>query len=105
VLQGHKGRVLAVAVTPNAHRAVSTDDRALRVWDLEKGKALRTLKGHSNRVQAVAVTPDGYRAVSASHDQTLRLWDLENGQILHVLQGHTGTERFAIACSRQTGER
>ena len=37
-----------------------------RVWDLERGEALRTLEGHTDAVSAVALTPDGKRAVSAS---------------------------------------
>jgi WD40 repeat protein len=58
------------------------------VWDLETGKAVRTLRGHSAWVSAVAVTPDGGRAISASDDQTLRVWDLDRGMTVCILQGH-----------------
>ena len=60
-----------MAVTPDGRRAVSaSEDRTLRLWDLESGQTLRTLEGHTDWVNAVAVTPDGRRAVSASagHD-------------------------------------
>jgi WD40 repeat protein len=40
------------------------DDGTLRLWDLESGQTIRTLKGHTDLVNAVAVTPDGRRAVS-----------------------------------------
>jgi WD40 repeat protein len=46
------------------------------VWELEDGRAQRTLEGHSSYVFGVAVTPDGKRAVSASWDNTLKVWDL-----------------------------
>jgi len=49
------------------------------VWDLETGRALRTLEGHSDAVSGVAVTPDGKRAVSASWDQTLKSWAVATG--------------------------
>jgi WD40 repeat protein len=83
-------RVRAVAVTPDGHQAVSaSDDGTLKVWDLETGQALRTLKGHTNYVFTVVVTPDGRRAVSASSDNTLKVWDLKTGQTLRTLEGHT----------------
>jgi WD40 repeat protein len=49
------------------------------VWDVESGRALRTLRGYTSDVKNVAVTPDGRRAVSASTDKTLKAWDLETG--------------------------
>ena len=48
------------------------DERAWR-WELETGRALRTLQGHAGQVNAVAVTPDGRYAVSASAHQTLKV--------------------------------
>jgi WD40 repeat protein len=70
-------------------RAVSaSEDRTLRVWELESGRELLTLKGHAGWVQAVAVTPDGRRAVSGCADGTLKVWELESGRELRTLQGH-----------------
>ena len=67
ILEGHTNSVRAVAVTPDGRSAVSgSEDRTLRVWDLESGQTLRTLEGHTSSVNAVAVAPDGRRAVSAS---------------------------------------
>jgi len=88
-LVGHLGHVHGLSVTPDEHRAVSgSEDRTVRVWDLETGACLRTLEGHSGRVNGVSITPDGRRAVSGSEDKTVRVWDLETGACLHVLLGH-----------------
>ena len=88
-LEGHGDWVSAVAVTPDGRRAVSgSDDRTLKVWDLEQGALLATLEGHGDGVLAVAVTPDGRRAVSGSCDRTLKVWDLEQGALLSTLEGH-----------------
>jgi TIR domain/NB-ARC domain/APAF-1 helical domain/WD domain, G-beta repeat len=88
-LEGHGAGVRAVAVTPDGRRAVSgSDDRTLKVWDLERGALLATLEGHGHWVRAVAVTPDGRRAVSGSLDRTLKVWDLEQGALLATLEGH-----------------
>jgi WD40 repeat protein len=72
-----------VAITPDGKRAVSSsDDHALKLWDLETGRTLRTLEGHSGWVWGVAVTPDGKRAVSSSNDHTLKVWDLTTGLLV-----------------------
>ena len=79
-----------MAVSPDGRRAVSaSDDKTLKVWDLESGRELRTLQGHSDWVNGVAVSPDGRRAVSASDDKTLKVWDLETGRELRTLEGHS----------------
>ena len=40
--------VRACAVTPDGRRVVSaSDDKTLKVWDLESGRALATLEGHT----------------------------------------------------------
>jgi WD40 repeat protein len=94
--EGHTDSVRAVAITSDGRCAVSgSDDRRLRVWNLESGQALRTLKGHASELRAVAVTPDGRGAISASN-RTLRLWDLENGQSGHTLRGHTDWIRAVV---------
>jgi WD40 repeat protein len=89
-LSGHSGGVSGVAVIGDGRRAVSaSNDKTLKVWDLETGRELRTLSGHSHTISGVAVSEDGRRAVSASYDQTLKVWDLETGQELATLYGHS----------------
>ena len=70
-LEGHAGGVSAVAVTADGRHAVSAsdnsilhshasqdrvlEDNALRLWDLESGQRLRTLKGHTEPITDVAI--------------------------------------------------
>ncbi|EKD10830.1 hypothetical protein SPLC1_S050380 [Arthrospira platensis C1] len=57
---GHSNRVEAVAIAPDGKRAVSaSSDKTLKLWDLERGTELATLRGHSDRVWAVAIAPEG----------------------------------------------
>jgi len=89
-LLGHSSEVNAVAVTADGCHVVSaSNDKTVKVWDLQSGQLLRTLVGHSSWVTAVAVTADGCHVVSGSSDNTLKVWDLESGQLLRTLVGHS----------------
>ena len=90
-LQRQPGAVRSVAVSPDGRHIVSgSDDKTLRVWELETGRCLHTLQGHTESVNSVAVSPGGRHIVSGSGEKTLRVWELETGRYIHTLQGHTG---------------
>ena len=44
-------------------------DKTLKVWDVESGRELRTLKGHTDSSLRVALTPRTGGCVSASSDR------------------------------------
>jgi WD domain, G-beta repeat len=65
VLQGHNGRVLVAAISPDGKTLASGDeDGTLRLWDLETSKLRTTLYGHSGGITALAFSPDGKQLVS-----------------------------------------
>jgi WD40 repeat protein len=63
-----------------------SQDKTLKVWDLDTGQMLHTLKGHSKAVNAAALTPDGKRVLSTSWDKTVKVWDLSTGRALRTLR-------------------
>ena len=81
---------------------MSGSDRTLKVWDVESGRELRTLRGHASAVAGVAISADGQHAVSGSNDQTLKVWDLESGQCLATFTGESGMCRCAFASDGRT---
>jgi WD40 repeat protein len=103
ILEGHKGTIKSLSITPDGQRAVSgsessfrEEDKSLRVWDLESGECLRILEGHSSVISCVNITPDGRLAVSSSWDDTLRVWDLESGECLHALKGRSYIDSLSV---------
>src|SRR5262249_43547467 len=93
-LHGHQGAVMAVALTPDARRALSGGaDQGVRCWDLETGACLKVLAGNGRDVAAVDLAPDGRWGVSGGGDHLVRFWDLESGQCLRELAGHTNRVR------------
>jgi WD40 repeat protein len=52
-------------------------ERDIRVWEVQTGKLVQTLKGHKEPVSFLTFSGKGRRLVSAGHDgQTVRFWDL-----------------------------
>ena len=97
-LEGHKGRVNSVAVSPDGKWAASgSHDNTVKVWDLETGECLKTLKGHTDWVQSVAITQDGKQILSGSNDHTFRIWDVDSGQEQAKLEEHTSWVRSLAA--------
>jgi WD40 repeat protein len=72
---GHERTVNAVAVFPDRRRMVTgSDDRTLRLWDLETGVVLKKMEGHSNRVRALAVSRDGQIIASGDDGGEIITW-------------------------------
>jgi WD40 repeat protein len=90
-LEGHSGRVRAVAFSPDGKLVVSgSEARMVGFWDAVTGASLQKLEGHSGWVTSVAFSPDGKLVVSRSDDRTVRLWDTATGAALQTLEGHSG---------------
>ena len=49
-------------------------DTTVRVWNIETGECLTTLRGHLNTVKCVAVQDN--TAVSCAHDGRVNIWDI-----------------------------
>eukprot|EP00747_Dinoflagellata_sp_TGD_P042787 gnl/TRDRNA2_/TRDRNA2_142301_c0_seq1.p4 gnl/TRDRNA2_/TRDRNA2_142301_c0~~gnl/TRDRNA2_/TRDRNA2_142301_c0_seq1.p4 ORF type:complete len:134 (+),score=21.74 gnl/TRDRNA2_/TRDRNA2_142301_c0_seq1:1168-1569(+) len=100
-LDGHAGAVWRAEVNWERQHAISWSfmERSVRLWDLDRGEALRELKGPEHVTVwrgRVEVNWERHRALGWSHtDRELWLWDLEHGEVVHELSGHSGTVRCA----------
>jgi WD40 repeat protein len=98
VLAGHErfGERRDACCPTAAARCRGSDDRTLRLWDLEGGAEPRVLAGHEEWVNGVLLLTDGRRALSWSDDRTLRLWNLEDAAEPRVLGGHENSVNGAL---------
>ncbi|KAG6909462.1 hypothetical protein DXG01_000447 [Tephrocybe rancida] len=64
-------------------------DRTIRVWNMETGVELHTLRGHTRAVRALQF--DDIKLITGSMDHTLRVWDWRRGKCIRTLSGHTDT--------------
>ncbi|MGL5832199.1 MAG: WD40 repeat domain-containing protein [Waterburya sp.] len=51
-----------------------TSHGRIRVWELDTGKQIQTLRGHKRGTNVLAFTPDGKMLASAGRDGTIRFW-------------------------------
>lgn len=84
---GHTGRIWSLAISKEGDRIAtgSEDDHTCRIWALDDGAELVTLR-HGGNVASVAWSPDDNAVVSACDDATVVINDSWSGEQLHVFQ-------------------
>jgi WD40 repeat protein len=86
ILPAHKDAVHCVAWSPDGKLLATCGyDRLIKLWDVESGKEVRTLRDHSDAVYAVAFHPRGALLASAAADRTVKVWDVVTGRRLYTL--------------------
>jgi COMPASS component SWD3 len=88
-----------------------SDDKTLRLWDVETATCVRVLEGHTEvldfsfslsssdnppnqTVASVCALSDGNRVVSGSYDKTVRVWDVDRGSCALIFEGHSGVREY-----------
>ncbi|MFC1603658.1 protein kinase [Planctomycetota bacterium] len=106
-LNGHIREVSSVVLSTDTRRALSgSNDKTLKLWDLDTGVCLRTFEhlmptqldfGHFGfHVGSVALSVDGCSALSGGSDQMLKFWDVATGNCLKKFEGLGGSVTACI---------
>jgi serine/threonine protein kinase/WD40 repeat protein len=75
--------------------AVTTRDRTIETWDVERGRRQAVLRGHQSTVDAVVFNHGGDLLASTGWDAMLRLWDPLTGKLLLSKEGGAGVPQFS----------
>lgn len=91
-LRGHSAAVTSVAITPDGRIGLSaSEDKTIRVWDLERGACTGELTGHVAGITSIAISADGKVAVSGGKDNRVLFWDLQKLKLQRELAAHKET--------------
>jgi WD40 repeat protein len=91
VFSGHTGKVNSAVISPDGLYALSgSNDRTIKLFDINTGQCIKTLTGHTDVVYSVCFSPDSKYALSGSgyYDQTLKYWNLSTGECVRTFTGH-----------------
>lgn len=100
-LEGHKGGIFALALSPNGRVLVSSGwDRSLRVWDVVQAKELIQVDTYGSCVASLAFLPGGDKILAGSEDGVLRVLRLRDGGLAREHRAHQGWI-YAVAVSPQ----
>ena len=70
----HGGTVRALVALPdNQHALSASNDRTVKLFNVNDGAVVRTFTHHTRVVRSLALLPDGLRFVSGSADGTARI--------------------------------
>lgn len=90
-LEGHSAAVLSVAFSPDGALVASGSvDNSVRMWQVNGGALLHTLRGHPFPVRAVRFSPSGALLATGSTDGIIRLWSVADSSLKFSLEGHAG---------------
>jgi hypothetical protein len=102
VLKEHSDAVYGLAFNPDGTLLASVSaDRAMKVFDVEKGKLLYTLGEATDWLYAVAWSPDGKYLVSGGVDKSIRVYEptRTGAKLRHSVFAHEGAVQKLVFTS------
>src|SRR5579883_570499 len=89
LFEGVQDSVIALAFSPDGKQLVSGGGSTLRLFDIVKGKQLRTF-GEGERINSVSFSPDGKTVAVARNKEAISLWDVATFKKLRTFGNENG---------------
>ncbi|ETO11701.1 hypothetical protein RFI_25675, partial [Reticulomyxa filosa] len=95
---GHMDIVLSIdysAFGDSQFICSGSNDKTVRVWDVDNNEQIRSFNGHSSYVRYVKFSLYHYHnhhqnvICSSSYDETIRFWDFKDNKQLQIFNRHT----------------
>ena len=79
--------IRSLAFSPEGRTLAScSHDKTIKLWNVQSGICINTLRQHSKSVWSVTFSKDGQHLISGSKDETIKYWKVENGECLKTMR-------------------
>lgn len=101
---GHTDRIWSVSYSPDGGKIVSSSyDGTVRVWDIEKGKCIKTLTiafvvNEPTAATYAVFSPDGQKVAAATYNGYVVVWSINCNRILYKLK-HSSNPVWSVSFS------
>jgi WD40 repeat protein len=97
-IPGHRAPILAASFSPDGQTLLTASaDSTARLWDLERGRAVRVLRGDAPMMSA-EFSLDGRRILTSDSNGTIRVWDASRpGAPVDITDGAVGPGNAALS--------
>ncbi|KAF8839941.1 WD40 repeat-like protein [Paxillus ammoniavirescens] len=90
-IPGHDDTIRNIVYLPGEKRIVTcSQDKTVRIWDVETGEQEGTSMEQESLVRCLAVTRDGTKILSGGEDGRIRVWDVTTHEPIERWGTHTG---------------
>ena len=84
---GHKEWIRCIRFLSKNRIVSGSDDYMIKIWNLDTGECLKTLRGHEDSVTCFELYDE--RLISGSWDGLIKIWDINSSECIKTLTGHT----------------
>lgn len=87
--KAHTDIIKSLAVISSSKKLITgSKDKLIKIWNLQNGRLIRTIRGVNSCVRALAVL-DNKNIVSGSCANKIQIWNSSNGALVRTLNGHS----------------
>jgi len=79
---------LVIFSIPDGLMASVCGDKIIRIWNVNTGFTVKTLKGHTDHVTCLVFLPENGLLASGSYDTTIKIWNVTTGTNIKTLNEH-----------------
>ena len=80
-MDGHNASVKKVSLNDKGILASCSYDDTVKIWNVELGECIKTLRGHTDGVYSLSLNNNGILA-SCSFDKKIKIWNIVSGACL-----------------------
>jgi len=92
IIKDNTTHVNSIAIDAQGFLLVSgSDDKTIRLWNLQTGQLLHKFLGHTAEVYGIAISADGRRVISGGDDRTILVWNLQKRTITDRFYSYSGS--------------